>query len=135
MLYLQTGGKKLYLSQDVLPTIIVIIFLKTLERVVGWHLACMPENSLSTFPTQFVYKEGASTEAALHSLVRQLESNVFSKRSALALFLDIEGAFSNMAFPSIELVLRERERDRTAGLQMDPIYAQEPTCDRVAWRH
>ena len=132
MLYPQTWEKKLYLSQVFSPIIIVIIFSKHIGDGSG---ACMPENPLSTFPTQFVYKEGASTEAALHSLVRQLESNVFSKKSALALFLDIEGAFSNMDFPSIELVLRERERDRTAGLQMDPIYAQEPTCDRVAWRH
>ena len=38
-------------------------------------------------PRQYAFKQGYSTEAALHSVVHKLEKAVFDKQLALALFL------------------------------------------------
>ena len=58
-------------------------------------------------PTQFAYKQGHSTEAALHAVVRGIEQSCFNKQFALGLFLDIEGAFNNVSFRAVETALQE----------------------------
>ena len=52
-------------------------------------------------PRQYVFKQGYSTEAALHSVVHKFEKAVFNKK--LALLLD--GAFSNVSLADIRNAL------------------------------
>ena len=56
-------------------------------------------------PNQFAFKQGYSTEAALHTVVQKLEKAVFNKQLTLSLFLDIEGAFSNVSLTAIWMAL------------------------------
>ena len=76
------------------------------------HVTCHTSRSTSIgsyipkmHPNQFAFKQGYSTEAALHSVVQKLEKAVFNKLLALALFLDIEGAFSNVSLAAIRFAL------------------------------
>ena len=88
------------------PITLTSFFLKTLERLVYWQLMEDPRTSLS-HPRQFAYKQGHSTEAALHAVVRRIEKSVYSRQAALGLFLDIEGAFSNVSFSAVEAALED----------------------------
>ena len=65
-----------------------------------------PNKPLNVLLTQFAYRSGISTEAALHSAVRRIEEMVYNKKFALAFFFDIEGAFSDISFNSIRRAMR-----------------------------
>jgi hypothetical protein len=51
---------------------------------------------------QFAFQAGKSTVTALHNLVYKIEKSINSKEIALGVFLDIEGAFDNTSYDSIE---------------------------------
>ena len=75
-----------------------------LVRLVYWHLnECIGGLNPKMHSRQYAFKQGYSTEAALHSVVHKLDKAVFNKQ--LALFLDIEGAFSNVSSADIRCVL------------------------------
>ena len=54
---------------------------------------------------QYGFKRGSSTTAAIHKVVRKLEMAMLNKGMTLSTFLDIEGAFDNVSFDSIEKAL------------------------------
>ena len=88
------------------PITLTFFFLKVLKRLVYWHLnECIGGLNPKEHSSQFAFKQGNSTEAALHSVVQKLEKAVFNKQLALALFLDIEGAFSNVSLAAIRSAL------------------------------
>ena len=49
----------------------------------------------------FSYREGVSTETALHKAVVKIEQALDNKHYAIAIFLDISGAFSNTSTDSM----------------------------------
>ncbi len=71
-------------------------FFKMLELLVYWFLdeGVLWEHPLSD--KQHVFRKGLSTEVALSKTINFLEQRVYKNRSALAVFLDIEGAFDNL---------------------------------------
>ncbi len=78
------------------PISLTSFFFKTLERLVLWHLenTTFREHPLSQH--QHAFRKGLSTEVALSKTVNFIERNVYSDRTSLGLFLDIEGAFDNL---------------------------------------
>ena len=100
-------GKPSYLkAKSFRPITLTYFFLKVLERLVYWHLSeCIGGLNPKMHPRQYSFKQGYSTEAALHSVVHKLEKAVFNKQLALALFLDIEGTFSNVYLAAIRCAL------------------------------
>ena len=56
---------------------------------------------------QYGFRAGVSTETALHEFVRRIELSLAKKRTALGIFLDIVGAFDNIAHNGIAGALRE----------------------------
>jgi ribonuclease HI len=107
VVFLPKPGKGTYqVAKSFRPITLTSFFLKTLERLVYWHLhtgGC--DMTRLGHPTQFAYKQGYSTDAALHAIVSRIEKAVYNKQMALGLFLDIEGAFSNVTFPAIKTAL------------------------------
>jgi ribonuclease HI len=91
------------------PITLTSFFLKVLERLVYWHLLENQDRPLDLLRTQFAYRSGSSTEAALHSVIRKVEEMVYNKQFAFGLFLDIEGAFSNMCFEAIRTAMGVRQ--------------------------
>jgi len=105
--FIPKPGKPSYMkAKSFRPITLTSFFLKVLERLVYWHLSeCIGGLNPKMHPNQFAFKQGYSTEAALHSVVQKLEKAVFNKQLALALFLDIEGAFSNVSLAAIRFAL------------------------------
>ena len=94
--YTKTGSFRLVTLMSVL--------LKTLERLVLWHLQ---RGGIDTrlHPKQFGFRKGRSTEMALHHLVSRVEGAFINGKFALGIFLDIEGAFDGVPFSSIEAAM------------------------------
>jgi retron-type reverse transcriptase len=80
--------------------------LKTLERIILWYLEAKENINTKLHPRQFGFRKGRSTEAALHQLVTRLEKSIIAGDFTIGCFLDIEGAFDNVKFESIENSLR-----------------------------
>jgi hypothetical protein len=51
---------------------------------------------------QQAYLKGKSTETALHDLVYKIDGSLAEKEFALGVFLDVEGAFDNTSFDSMD---------------------------------
>jgi hypothetical protein len=51
---------------------------------------------------QNAYLKGKSTETALHDLVYKIDGSLAQKEFALGVFLDVEGAFENTSFESMD---------------------------------
>ena len=82
-------------AKDFRPISFSSIILKTMERLVDRYLK---ENSIHLHfleSSQYAYREGRSTNTALHHLVGQVETQLEAKDYALRVFLDIEGAFDS----------------------------------------
>ena len=96
-------GKDSYTKAKSFRLITLTSFLlKTLERLVLWYLQGKEQIETKLHPKQFGFRRGCSTEAALHQLVSKIEKSIVNGNFALGIFLDIEGAFDNVSFASIE---------------------------------
>ena len=79
--------------------------LKLLERLVLWHLQSDLKIEAAMSKSQYGFKRGSSTEAAILKLVNKIESALKNGNFALGIFLDIEGAFDNIPFTAIKEAL------------------------------
>ena len=75
------------------------------DSVAHWHMEADLKVYDKLSKKQYGFKRGSSTTAAIHKLVRKLEMAMLNKGMALGTFLDIEGAFDNVSFDSIEKAL------------------------------
>jgi hypothetical protein len=55
-----------------------------------------------TDSTQYAYQRSKSTEAALHNLAQKIEGSLNQKEFVLGVFLDINGAFDNASFRTMD---------------------------------
>ena len=84
---------------------------KLMERLVLWHIEVDQKIHKKLNKKQFGFRRGASTDTALHKVVRKIENTLMHKGIAMATFLDIEGAFDNVAFSAIERALHNKLKD------------------------
>ena len=84
------------------PISLTSFLLKTMEKVLDHHIRSeiLKGNPLHRY--QFAYQTGKSTVTALSNLVTKIEKAIFVKEIALCAFIDIEGAFDNTSYESIE---------------------------------
>ena len=89
------------------PISLSSFLLKGLERLIFWHInnTTLKDNPLNS--NLYSYREGISTEDAIHSLVHKIEKALENKEVAVLLFLDIDAAFSNA---SIEGMIKNMEK-------------------------
>ena len=83
--------------------------LKVMERMIYWHLNSRLGVDRLITHHQHGFRAGKSTESALHQLVTKIERTIVEGQYALGIFLDIEGAFDNVAFISIIDALNEAQ--------------------------
>lgn len=86
------------------PISLMSFMLKILEKLINnsiWENE-LKINKLN--PNQFAYQSGKSTDTALHSLVAHINKNTLTikKNSLISLFIDVQGAFDNTAYPVIK---------------------------------
>jgi hypothetical protein len=90
------------------PISLCSFILKGLERVVLFHIE---DTNLSSNPfcdAQHAFRRGRSTETALSEAVDKIESGLLKQQYALAVFLDIAGAFNNLTFNAATKAMRKR---------------------------
>jgi len=93
------------------PISLTSFLLKTLERLIDWHIRTPTLVERLKMSNQFAYLSRVSTEAALHQLVARIEKVLKSKEVALGAFLDIKGAFSDVPFDALMSGLRRNGVD------------------------
>ncbi|KMQ85779.1 nuclease harbi1 [Lasius niger] len=94
------------------------------ERLIDRFLKTGPLRNLPLANAQYAYREGRSTETALHHLVGRIETQLEAKGYAIGTFLEIEGAFDSNSNRAIkEATTRGAFRfltQRLRGLQRKP---------------
>ena len=75
--------------------------LKWMERIMLWHMEVDLKIHSKLNKKHLGFTKGASTETALH----KIERTIIHSGMALATFLDIKGAFDNVAFSAIDKAL------------------------------
>lgn len=110
VVFLPKPGKTTYESPNSWrPISLTSFMLKTLERLIDWHIRTPDLMERLKRAGQFAYMSGVSTEAALHQVVGRLERSLKSSEVAIATFLDIKGAFSDAPFSTmINSLVRNR---------------------------
>ena len=83
------------------PISLTSFLLKGMERCVFWHLNKTTFRHNKLHKNLFSYKESISTEDALHKLVHRIEKSLEKGEISVALFLDIDAAFSKASITSI----------------------------------
>ena len=88
------------------PISLASIFLKVMEKLVDEYIkdVILSKNPLSKL--QFAYQSNKSTVTALHTIVTKVEKAFEAKEVLLAAFLDIEGAFDNATYASMENAMK-----------------------------
>jgi ribonuclease HI len=90
------------------PISLTSFLLKTMERIIDLHIRLNYLNGQPLHPKQFAFQTGRSTVSALHHLVKKIENAVRNKETALATFIDVEGAFDNTGYDSIRAAAERR---------------------------
>ncbi len=113
VIFIPKPGKKDYsIPKAFRPISLMPTLFKVLERIVLWEIE---ENVLSVNPVsshQHGFRRGSSTESALSVMTSEVEHALLNRQQALAVFLDIEGAFDNVAYTSIEAGMRRHHFPR-----------------------
>jgi len=84
------------------PVPLTSFLLKTLERMIDWFVRDPDLIGRLRKNNRFAYMAGVSTESAIHQIVARAEATLKSNESAIAVLLDIRGAFNEATFRSIE---------------------------------
>ena len=109
VIFLPKDGKESYLEKrSFRPISLYIYFLKACERLIQWNLEQIARPMHSK---QYAYRKGLCAENALSGVVDKVEKALSTKKVALAVFLDIEGAFDNATSHAIEMGMREHGAD------------------------
>ena len=114
VVFIPKAGKDSYdLAKSFRPISLTSHLLKVLEKLVHQYFR---ETTLISEPFhrhQFAYQEGKSTITALQQFVDRIEATFENKGFALAVFMDIEGAFDNVPFTTLLNVLLKRNIPRS----------------------
>ena len=113
VIFIPKPGKSDYTNPKSYRPISLLSFLfKVHERVVLYHLqeTILVDSPLSI--DQHGFRKGRSCESALSNFVEQIETANEKQQYALAVFLDIEGAFDGVTIPDILQALGNKKVDR-----------------------
>ena len=137
--FIPKPGKTDYTDPKAYRPLSLTSFLhKGVERMIHWNILDTAERENPTHQNLFSYREGRSTEDALHRVVNKIESCIGGRKVAVAVFLDIEAAFSNATMQSMTGALQTKGirgpickwiehslKDRTAIAMQDSFEAKK----------
>ncbi|XP_054287676.1 uncharacterized protein LOC129003409 [Macrosteles quadrilineatus] len=83
--------------------------VKAMEKIINRHVRDEILMNSSLNVNQHAFMMGKSTTTALHSLVVRIEDTLDHKEILAGVFMDIQGAFDNVSYQSIEEALTDRE--------------------------
>ena len=105
VVFIPKAGKNAYDNAKAYrPITLSSVVLKTMEKIILWDI----EKSMGTkFVDQHGFTPGWSTESAISTVVDNIEHAILQKQHALAVFLDIAGAFDKVSFESIYAAMKD----------------------------
>ena len=107
--FIPKPGKINYITAKFFRPISLMSFvLKTLEKLIFWHLLNGYWYNPPINNRVYSYREGISTETALHDVTEKIERALSKKQMVLTVYMDISGAFSNTAVHSMTNALVKR---------------------------
>ena len=107
--FLPKPGKSTYNSPSAFRPICMVSFLlKVLEKLIYWYLEEYYLEGNPIHRNQWAFKPGGGTTPPLHRMVQVIEKAFQMNESVLALFLDIKGAFDNIATRAIYDAMNNR---------------------------
>jgi hypothetical protein len=110
IIFLPKPGKDDYTDKCAFRPISPMPFLfKTLERMVKWHLE---EHANAFYPDQQAFRKGHNTKNALSHMADAIEEHILTGKNALAVFLDIKGAFDNLSNTTIANGMRNHNANK-----------------------
>jgi len=83
------------------PLSLTWFLLKTMESLMDRYLRDEALALRPLHPNQYAYQTGKSMETVLHQLVVQVKKALDQQETALGVFLDIEGVFSNTCYDTM----------------------------------
>ncbi|KAL3288146.1 hypothetical protein HHI36_002594 [Cryptolaemus montrouzieri] len=101
------------------PISLTSFLLQTMERLVERYLR---ENTLVDHPlhiTQHAYEQGRSVDSALYSVVGYIEKGLKKGEVTLRIFQDIEEAFDNILYKSIDKAIADTKVNKTIARWME----------------
>jgi len=96
------------------PISLTSFWLKTMERIIDWHIRTPGLLRDLKAAGQYAYMAGVSTEAAMHQIVARMERTLKSGEVGISAILDVEGAFSHATYKSIINGLTRHQVDNAA---------------------
>jgi ribonuclease HI len=110
IIFIPKMGKKDYTDpRSFRPITLQSFVFKTLERVSLWYLQDNYFRRKPFHPSQHAFRAGRSCDSAIASTVDYLEASIAKKEYALALFIDIKGAFDNLNQEMALRAMKHRE--------------------------
>ena len=92
----KTGKRDYTLARSYRPISLTSFCFKTLERLILWHLECTTFKEYPIHKKQHAFRKGRSTEGPLSQFTNYVEEALKDRGIAMAVFIDIEGAFDNL---------------------------------------
>lgn len=109
VVFIPKTGKKMGCDpKSYRPISLTSFILKTMEKLIDLHVRQGILKNKPLHKNQHAYQKGKSTVTALNDLTLQVERVLLDKEIALCAFIDIEGAFDNTTFISIENAMIDR---------------------------
>jgi ribonuclease HI len=109
VVFIPKAGRPSYdIAKAYRPISLMSFILKTLEKLLDKNIRIHDIKDTGLSPKQFAYQEGKGTETALHDIITTIEESFKKRETAIAVFIDIEGAFDNTAFSIIENAARDK---------------------------
>jgi hypothetical protein len=113
VVFIPKPGKEDYTKRRAFRPIALMQFLfKALERLVKWHIE---QHSKTFHPDQHAFRKSHCTENALSHMADAIESSILKGKIALAVFLDIQGAFDNLTSTAIVQAWQPMELIKTSS--------------------
>ena len=91
------------------PISLMTFFMKTVEKLALWNIeqTALKDRPLSS--AQHAFRKNFSCDTAISSLVDKVEKLILREKMALAVFLDVQGAFDNTPYNSIIKAMYDRK--------------------------
>lgn len=104
--FIPKPGKGTYdMAKSYRPISLMSFVLKGLEKILDSYIKAENLSQIPIDSAQHAYQRGKGTESALHCLSNKIEKSMTNEGIAIAVFMDIEGAFDNTGFDIIEEAL------------------------------
>ena len=129
VIFISKVGKDCYLNpRSFRPISLMVFTFKVLEIIIVWRVE---ETAFKVSPLhrrQYAFRKNLSTEHALSESINLIERSIYRGEMVIGIYLDIKGAFDNVASAAIIKSLKRKGVENTV-LNWFENYLENRTCE------